>query len=246
MLPTWRGIWRELPPPARRLGRIGEYWLPLTGLVILFASLWAFGALIEDVATRDPIVHVDTRLANWLHAHSTPWLTDVFKVVTTLGNGLFLLAVCLVGSLWLAWRRRHADVVLLVAAFCGGEVLTFALKQGFHRERPFFPDPLATERTFSFPSGHATVSMAVYGAVAFIAARELSSWRASLACLVGAGALVAAIGFSRLYLGVHYLSDVLAGLAGGLAWLLVCIFAIALHEARPLRKRSRQSAQTLR
>ena len=135
---------------------------------------------------------------------------------------------------------------VVIAAFVGSEVLTYALKQGFHRQRPFFPDPLATESTFSFPSGHSTVSIAVYGALAFITARQLTSWRASIAVLAGTATLVAAIGFSRLYLGVHFLSDALAGLTGGLAWLVLCILAIALHEARPARNRRRESAQTSR
>ena len=83
---------------------------------------------------------------------------------------------------------------------------------------PSFPDPLASETSFSFPSGHSSVAIAFYGALALVLARLLPRWRARLALALAAAALVAVIGLSRLYLGVHYLSDVLAGFAAGLAW----------------------------
>jgi membrane-associated phospholipid phosphatase len=108
-------------------------------------------------------------------------------------------------------------------------VLANGMKLGFRRERPFSPDPLATESTFSFPSGHALVSLAVYGSIALLLARRISSppWRVLV--LGGAGLLVLAIGFSRLYLGVHFLSDVLAGFAAGTAWLALLYVALELR-----------------
>jgi membrane-associated phospholipid phosphatase len=128
------------------------------------------------------------------------------------------------------WRKRWlGDLLLLVLAAVGAEVITVGLKEGFQRERPFFSDPLATERTFSFPSGHASVSLAVYGTLGYIAARHLQSRRAQLLALVSAAVLVLLIGFSRLYLGVHYLSDVVAGYSIALAWVALCVVLLQLR-----------------
>lgn len=193
-------------------------------LVLLVLGLWAFGALSEDVVSGDPIVGVDQRLASWLSEHRVAALTPVVKVVTTLGSAWFLVPLALVAVAWLVYRRRWADAGLVVLAIAGAEVLTVGLKAGFARERPFFPDPLATETTFSFPSGHATVSLALYGALAVVLARAHPARRAII--LGGAGLFVVLIGFSRLYLGVHFLSDVLAGFSAGLVWLVLCVLAM--------------------
>ncbi len=222
--------------------RIRAFRVPLIGLMLLFASLWAFGVLVEDVVTGDPIVRLDTRLANWLHENAQPGLTEFFEAVTVLGNAVVVVSLALVSIAVLARRGRRGDALLGATVVTGAEALTLAMKLGFRRERPFFADPLARESTFSFPSGHAMVSVAVYGVLAFLLARELASWPARSAVLVPAAALVLLIGFSRLYLGVHYPTDVLAGFMGGLAWLLVCLLAFAARGARPVLQTLRYRA----
>lgn len=239
---SWNQLAQRVPYGEALVGWAYSYWLPLAGLVILFGSLWAFGVLVEGVATGDPIVRTDRRLADWLHEHATPALTDVFRTVTLLGNAVTLLGVSLAAVAALLWLRAISDVVLMALAPIGAEILTVAMKFGFERERPFFSDPLASERTYSFPSGHASVSMATYGALAFVIARRLRGWWPRVVLLSAALVLVLAIGFSRLYLGVHYLSDVLAGLTAGLSWLILCILTVALYEARQTsRKRASRS-----
>lgn len=224
--------------------RVRAYRGALVGLMLLFGSLWAFGVLVEDVVTGDPIVRLDARLANWLHEQARPSLTEFFEVVTVLGNAVVVIGLALVSVIVLARRGRRRDALLVAVAVTGAEALTLAMKLGFRRERPFFPDPLSTESTFSFPSGHAMVSVAVYGVLAFVLVRELASWRVRVVVLVSAAALVLLIGFSRLYLGVHYLSDVLAGFTGGLAWLVLCVLAFAGKEAWPFPQTSRYRAWT--
>jgi membrane-associated phospholipid phosphatase len=217
--------------------RLRALGLPLLGaLLSLTASLWVFGVIADDVVEDE--TGIDQRLANWLHGRATDPLTDVFHVVTFLGNFVPLLAVTLVAVVFL-WRRRERTEALFVAlAFVGAEVLSNGMKLGFRRDRPFFADPLATASTFSFPSGHALVSLAVYGAVALVIARHLSSPAGRALVLVGAGVLVAAIGFSRLYLGVHFLSDVLAGFAAGIAWLSLLYVALELRSRYTARYRA--------
>ena len=201
---------------ADRLRRLG---LPLLGALLALAlSLWAFGAIVDEQILEGE-TRTDERLAVWLHGRATEPLTDVFRAVTRLGNFITLFAVTLVAVV-IFWRRRERiDAAFVALAALGAQVLSTGMKLGFRRDRPFFPDPLATESTFSFPSGHALVSLAVYGSIALVLARRLSS-HTERALLLGAAALlVIAIGFSRLYLGVHFLSDVLAGYAAGAAWL---------------------------
>jgi membrane-associated phospholipid phosphatase len=209
----------------------------LAGLLILTGSAWVFGAVAEDVVEGD--THVDTRLAHWLHDHASPGWTSFFERVTWLGNVPVLVAVTAAAAAVLAWKRRRTELLLLILAVVGAEILTLGLKLGFHRERPFFSDPLASETSYSFPSGHASVSLAVYGTIAFIAARNLANVRARLAVLVAAGILILLIGISRLYLGVHFLTDVIAGFSLGLAWVTVCV--LLLHLGVRLRKRDQTS-----
>ena len=180
-----------------------------------------FGAFLL-AAAGETIIHVDGRLAVALHAQATPAATTGFEVLTQLGSTAVLFAVAAVAAGCLARLGRRLDAAFLIVAFAGAEALTWSLKAVFQRARPSFDDPIATASSFSFPSGHALVSFAVYGALAYVLLESVRSRRTRAACIAAAAAVVvAAIGFSRLYLGVHYLSDVLAGYAVALAWLLV-------------------------
>jgi undecaprenyl-diphosphatase len=215
----------------------------LAGLLLLTLSAWAFGALAEEVVEGD--THLDTRFADWLHQNASPGWTSFFERVTWLGNGPVLVVVTLAAGVVL-WRKRWlTDLVLLILAGVGTQILTVGLKQGFERERPFFPNPLASATSYSFPSGHASVSLAVYGTIGFIAARHLSDRRARVAVLAAAAVLVGLIGFSRLYLGVHFLSDVIAGFSLGLAWVALCVVLLDLRvRLRARRQTARYLAPT--
>ena len=215
---------------ARRVQDLGP---TLTvGLLVLAAGGWAFGALAEEVAEGD--TGLDNRIADELHEHATRPLTEFFEAVTTLGNGIVLAGVAAIAAYLLARRRYYAEAVLMVLAYVGAQALSFSLKLAFRRDRPFFTDPLATVSTYSFPSGHATVSIAVYGALCLVLVRRLTG-PARVVCVAAAVLLVSLIGFSRLYLGVHFLSDVLAGYSVGIAWLALCVVVLDLHHRRRSR-----------
>lgn len=210
---------------ADRLRTLG---VPLAAaLLILVVSLWAFGAVVAEYLEGDTAT--DQRLADWLHGRATDPFTDVFRAITWSGNFVTLLAVTLIACAVLWRRRQQTDALFVALAFVGAQVLSNGMKLGFRRERPFFADPLAIESTFSFPSGHALVSFAVYGSIALVLARRIRSRRRRIVLFAATGVWVAAIGFSRLYLGVHFLSDVLAGFAAGAAWLA---FLYVLIEIR--------------
>jgi membrane-associated phospholipid phosphatase len=220
--------------------RVRALGLPLLGaLLALAAGVWMFGALAEELL--DGETQTDQRLADWLHESASDPLTDFFRVVTWFGNFATLLVVTVL-AVAVFWRRRERrDAVFVALAFVGAQVLSNAMKLAFRRERPFFSDPLASERTYSFPSGHALVSLAVYGSIALVLAKRLPTHGQRVALLLGAALLILAIGASRLYLGVHFLSDVLAGYAAGAAWLALLYVALELRGRYTSRYRASAS-----
>ncbi len=208
--------------------------------IVLVASLWGFALVVEDYLSGDPLVRWDVELARWLHDHSSPALVQAFSVITWAGNVVVLAAVTAVCLALLLRRRRVNEALFLAATALGIEVLNAGLKLLFHRPQPKLS--FVHLDTYSFPSGHAAGSAAIYAALAFLLARSASRGRRVVAALTTA-ALIALIGFSRLYLGAHYLSDVLAGTALGLAWWAGCLLVLQLrgegdvtpHLPRPLR-----------
>src|SRR5215210_6843893 len=229
---------RELRWLLRRLTP-GQYLgLHLTlGLAFAAGFLWVFGGLAEDVLTNDPLVRYDRAIAAYLHSLATPPLTTFFLIVTAFGS---IEAVALIGVLvaaFLAWKRRWLLLGTWLAAVGGSVVLNHLLKGLFARPRPFFEHPLLIETSYSFPSGHAMESLVVYGMLAYFAVLALRAWRARTAVVFGAALLVLLIGFSRMYLGVHYFSDVVAGYAAGGIWLSALITG-----SETLRRRSKTGA----
>ena len=205
-----QAAWRE--PEQRRLA------LALAAAV--FSAL-AFARIAEDYLTNDPLARWDVSFAQWLSEHRSGVGTDVFRVFTDIGSPAGALAIGTVACLLLYRRRQLIDAALIPVVLAGAELLNLILKLAFHRPRP--EAAFVHLETYSFPSGHAMVSTALYGALAYLAWSRLRTPRARVALLTGTAALLSLICFSRLYLGVHYLSDVLAGAAGGAFWLAVAI-----------------------
>lgn len=212
--------------------RVPSYgWSALVCLGLGFATLVSFAHLAEDYVTNDPLVGWDERIARWLHAEATATGVDVFSVISIAGGTAFLAVVTAAAALLLL-RRDRLDGAYVAAAFLGAEALTLGLKLAFARERPVLDHPFVDLHTYSFPSGHASISIAVYGAIAILLARRSRSWWPRVGLLVATLALVGLIGFSRLYLGAHFLSDVLAGYDAGFTWLMTCTAAWAVLRAR--------------
>lgn len=176
----------------------------------------------------------DQRLAWILHEHATPGSLTFFRAVSDVASVPAVLAVGAAGAILLAALRRWHPLAGWLTAFGGTAVLTVGLKNAFVRPRPDFAYPSPADFGWSFPSGHAMGALVVYGMAAYMLARQLEGTLSRLLIVGFAGTLVVVIGFSRLYLGVHYLSDILAGYAIGLVWLAVCATAVelALHRSR--------------
>jgi undecaprenyl-diphosphatase len=222
----------------------GEYLgLYLTlGLAASVGSVWLFGGLAQDILAHDPIVQFDTLFANLLHSGATPTATAVFVIITEFGGPIVVLIAVAVTLLY-AWRRQWLYLGAWLVALGGGEVLNVLLKQLFHRPRPVFAHPLyrlLVDNDYSFPSGHAMGSLIAYGMLAYFAMLLVRTWRTRSALLCGTVLLVLLIGFSRLYLGVHYFSDVVAGYAAGGVWLSTCITGLELIRRGELSERWQQ------
>lgn len=215
---------RQLRWLLRRL-TLGQYLgLHLTiGLLVAAGCLWFFSDLAEDVVTRDPIVRFDRAVATLLHALAVPGLTAFFLVVTALGSVETIALLGLLVAMFLWWRQRWLELGAWVAAVAGAGALNQLLKALFARPRPYFEQPLVLETSYSFPSGHSMLSLVLYGMLAYFAVLALRTWRARTAVILGSALLVLLIGFSRMYLGVHYFSDVVAGYAAGGVWLSTLI-----------------------
>jgi undecaprenyl-diphosphatase len=185
--------------------------LAAAGALVLFG--WLAGAVL-----RGQTMTLDGAVRNAVHAWATPGLTAAMRGVTRLGaaEALIPLAALLLWRLRATGRQRAA--VLFLVAAVGAEALELILKLVFRRARPeaFFGylQPLG----YSFPSGHAIVSCCFYGVAAAILTVRMRSRAARALTWAGAGLLAAVIGFSRVYLGVHYPSDVLAGYMAGVIW----------------------------
>ena len=196
------------------------------GLAFAAGCLWLFGGLAEDLLTSDPIVRFDQATATYLHNIATPPLTAFFLTITALGSLETVALLTVLIAAVLARQRRWLYFWTWLTAVVGGVALNQALKHLFERPRPFFENPLLRETTYSFPSGHAMESFVLYGMLAYFAVLALRSWRARTAVVFGATLLVLLIGFSRMYLGVHYFSDVVAGYAAGGVWLSALITGV--------------------
>ncbi len=206
-----------------RLDRTRFSGLPLTLLGIAFLyTLLLLGGIIEDILALDPIVAVDTRLDNLLYFYRHEMLVKGFLWITLLGKATVVLSVAALCTA-LFWIRKNRQFILpLWVTLAGSGLFNLLGKVALHRQRP--PGiAVFTEASFSFPSGHATVASAFYGFIVYYLWRQTQNWNIRLNLLFGGSALILAIGFSRLYLGVHFLSDVLGGYLLGFLWLIAGI-----------------------
>ncbi len=206
----------------------GYMGLQLTvGLLLLVVASWMFGGIAEDVVEGDPLTLVDRRVAMWLNGRTTPGMLSVMSAFSHLGSYKLVLAIAVPAALVLAWKRRWYPLLALVLVLPGGLFLGVLLKLAFHRSRPDFGGPMAIFHGYGFPSGHAMAATLLYGLLAAFSVQSFRSWRWRLGAVIGAILLVLLVAFSRLYLGAHYLSDVLGGVAAGAAWLMLCLIAVS-------------------
>ena len=190
--------------------------LAVLGLVLLGAA-WLFFDIMEDMVIDDPLVPLDTNTFRMLRDMRTAGWDAVMIGITELGDTWVAWAMTIVVALWLAYKKALRTLAYWIVAIGGGSLINTVIKSTLHRARPT-DLYLNGASAFSFPSGHSTVNAVLYGFLTILIVREIKPiWR--IPVVIGAAILIGAIAFSRLYLGAHWLSDVLGGLAFGAMWL---------------------------
>jgi len=195
---------------------------PLTifGLAFLYILLLFLGA-VEDFITSDIIVSADVRVNTLLYSFRNIVAVKTFIWVTLLGESPIIIIFGLIVTVFLFLVRQKWSIFTLWFTIIGSETFTYLSKIVFHRPRPV--NAVLLEGSASFPSGHATIAVAFYGFLVYLSLRRLKKKRYRLFAMLSGVFVILAIGFSRLYLGVHYISDVWTGYLVGLLWLIIGI-----------------------
>jgi len=230
-------IYRALRASAAKADTlVGALGLFLVGGLILAALGTAIFVTLASHVRSGSTQAFDDSVIRWMGTHHSPRLDAVMLEVTALGTGTVVMMVVAVAALFLVLTRHKYSAILLLASTFGGIVLNGVLKLGFNRPRPSLFVPAVHTVSSSFPSGHAMSAAIVYSTVAYLAARlhrrKWAGWLVMTAALV----LITLISFSRMYLGVHYPSDVIAGVAVGLAWAGFCMATLEAIQKFWLRR----------
>jgi membrane-associated phospholipid phosphatase len=221
---------------AARLDSRSHLGRHLTVAVIVAAlACWLFGAMMDAVMDNATVVRFDLAAAAWIHHHVTRAGLIVFVAITTIGSPISRTAIAVLGAAALARRRYWTILAGWLTAFIGGEIIQRVLKYEVGRTRPENGTQYLHEASYSFPSGHSMGSAIAFSMAAYVLLlfwRGPRRWRRFVVFI--AAALIIAVAVSRVYLGVHYPSDVVGGVAAGAGWAAVCISAtrIALHRDR--------------
>jgi membrane-associated phospholipid phosphatase len=205
-------------------------------LAMIGLLLWGFAVLADEFSEKGRLAQLDVAVLSWLQLHGSESGERVFEFVSWLGAPV-LFAVDIAVAAWLAIHRSWRSFALWVVAIAGGAVLDEVLKLSFQRARPSVASEFIHGGSWSFPSGHAMNSLVGYSMLAFLLREHVTNARVRVLIALAAALLIVAIGFSRLYLGVHYLSDVTAGYFAGGAWVLACVTAERYARTRSSRAR---------
>ena len=216
-------------------------------LVVLLGGLAAFGAgsLFVDLAeqfrlTTSRVYRYDQAIHTWVGHERANAVTTLFSTATAIGgSGGMALMVLIVAGILLV-RKERASAIFVVVTAIGGGILNTALKMLFARARPDVASAIAVARWYSFPSGHAMISFIACGALSYIVLRQKWPWVLKSAALALALTLVVLIGVSRVYLGVHWASDIAGGWSAGIVWLAAAV--VAFEMLLRLRARRRGAA----
>lgn len=204
-------------------------WHVLVGLAAAILFTVVFARLLDFVKDAgSDVTPFDRDLLYWMYHHRAPWLTEGAEWLAHMGSPPVIVGLAAVAALvGLAWRRVRGAAWTLPIAVVGAGVIIQGVKLLVQRPRPSFFTPLLHESGYSFPSGHSLIAMVVYGLLGYFALNLFKNDAARLAVRIVTVLIIFLIGVSRVYVGVHYPTDVLAGWTAGVPWLLACL---ALHE----------------
>ena len=228
----------------RAIGRHANSFYTALGIYLIGGATIAIAgtALFVELASHvrsGATQAFDDSVMRWMAVHRIEWIERSLLEITSLGTGLVVMVIVAISALFLLATQHRFSAFLLLVASGGGIVLNAILKSSFDRERPRLFEWLTEPSSSSFPSGHAMSSAIVYFTVAYLIARlERRRWMRALTITISL-LLVLLISVSRLYLGVHYPSDVIAGVVIGLAWAGFCLAGLEAVRVFGLRFRPR-------
>jgi membrane-associated phospholipid phosphatase len=186
---------------------------------------------VAALALANPLGGADHELAKWFHERLTPAFVAVLHAFTDFGSGEWIGIVVFVLVLFFAWKRRWPSLVTLVVAVPGGMLLNEWVKLVVHRQRPFLDGPFVDWSGYSFASGHTIGATLLYGQLLLFILPCLKARHWRLLSVFSALSLIALVGFSRIALGAHFLTDVLAAILFGIIWLALCmLFSIPIRR----------------
>ena len=199
-------------------------------MAVLVLALIAFVVLVSGMVARDAIPNTDLSVFNLMREIRNAPADELMIPITMLGDGFVLTAMMATIVGWLVWRRAWRAAIASTTIFLGGKLFAVLLKYGIQRPRPL--EEYSGSEIFSFPSGHATMAAITFGILAVLASHAMNRWSRSLVYAI-CGLIVITIAYSRVYLGVHWLSDVLGGVMFG--GVMVAAFGVAIEAIPPRR-----------
>ncbi|MEC4805804.1 MAG: phosphatase PAP2 family protein [Jaaginema sp. PMC 1079.18] len=241
-LPSWSNItqqlitfWQSKVNPTL-ISLFSTIWV--IGIAIAGLSLWGFAEIADKVLDKETTA-IDTSILHTLQTIHNPILDRIMIAITFLGDPWSVTIVSILVAIILSRRQRLAGAITIGIASAGAWGLNFLLKYVFARDRPALWERIVDVQYNSFPSGHAMVSLVVYGFLAYLLAIRFRKFQGTIYAL--ATLLIFLIGLSRLYLGVHWPTDVIAGYAAGLVWLITCILSLEVVQRSLAKNKSSHS-----
>lgn len=189
-------------------------------VLLSLTALFIFLKMGNDVLEKE-VFSIDEWLTNYIYSFRSPFVTTIMMCFTFLGSVLFLFFLSITGTLYV-FTKRKKDAIIYFVILYSGVILNLILKFTFQRPRPHHL-PLIYEDSFSFPSGHAMNSFVFYAALSYFILRETKNATTAIFVSILSGIIILCIGLSRVYLGVHYPSDVIAGYLTGFLWFISAI-----------------------
>jgi len=215
--------------------------LPISGIILTIVGLWVFLEIADEVLEKQTQV-IDKTLMLLVKQLHSPLLDWVMRGASIIGGTVVVTLICLIlGAIFWVRQQRVYFTTLAITAI-GGIGLNLLIKQLFDRQRPQLWQLTTGElNTSSFPSGHAMLSVVIYGFIGYLLAHHFRRWRWWIVSLIIV--LIVLIGFSRVYLGVHWFTDIVAGQAAGLTWLMACLLNLEIY--RRYHQHRNKSSQSL-
>jgi membrane-associated phospholipid phosphatase len=222
-------FWRSKinPKIATLITTVGIVGLTTCLLIIYFV------AQISDEVLEQEAFAFDRTILLWIHSFASPTLDRIMQFITSFNNPDLVSIVAGVALILLLWKRCYSEAKIFAIDCAGGVILSYGLKSVFGKIRPNLWQSAIEEVSFSYPSGHALGSTVLYGFLAYLFATRFPQFSGLIYLL--AVILIGAIGLSRLYLGVHWPTDILGGYGIGFLWLTFCITMLKLQKMKQLK-----------